>query len=129
MVFCPDCGIEHCADAKEVTAAEVRIAEINANRDIEVARLAKAETTIRTEGYIEETAIAADAQVEEAVVKAEVVGDVLDQVLEPEPEPEEVVVVADESGGGGGEEMPAAEPPEAEPAAPVSSGPSNPWWG
>lgn len=129
MVFCADCGVEHCVDAPQLTAAEVRIAEINANRDIEVARLAKGEQAIRTEGYVEETAIEAEAQVDEAVVKAEVVGEVLDQVLAPEPEPEPVVVVADESGGGGGEELPAAEPPEAEPAAASSSGPSNPWWG
>jgi hypothetical protein len=128
MVFCAECGVEHCVDAPQLTAAEVRIAEINANRDIEVARLAKAETTIRTEGYVAETEIEADAQVDEAVVKAEVVGEVLDQVLEPDPEPEPVVVVSDESGGGGGEELPSAEPPEAEPAAAVSSGPSNPWW-
>lgn len=129
MVFCADCGVEHCVDAKEVTAAEVRIAEIQANRDIEVARLAKAETTIRTEGYVEETEIQAEAQVDEAVVKAEVVGELLDEILAPEPEPEPVVVVSDESGGGGGEELPAAEPPEAEAAAAASSGPSNPWWG
>lgn len=127
-MWCPDCGVEHCVDAKEVTTAEVEIARINKERDIELAKLSKAEQVVRTEGYVAETEIQAEAQVEEAVVRAEVVGEVLDEILAPEPEPEPVVVVDDQSGGAPADEMPAGEPPEAISTPPVSSGSSNPWW-
>jgi len=125
--YCTGCGQMHGGEARE--NPEVAIARIQAERDVKVAQLSRTETTTWAEADVATAEIAAEAQVDEAVVTAEVQGEMLDQILEPEPEPEPVVVVSNEAEGGGADEMPAGEPPEAEPAEAVSSKPSNPWWG
>ncbi|MCW2903115.1 MAG: hypothetical protein JWO67_5380 [Streptosporangiaceae bacterium] len=119
--YCTGCGEIH--GAKHQTPPEVEIARIQAERDIRVAELGRTETKMAVEGQLAETEIVAEATVDEAVVKAEV----LDELMAPEPEPEPVVVVADETGGEPAEEIPDAEPPETEPASAGSKG-SNPWW-
>jgi hypothetical protein len=129
MTFCPDCGVEmhNCGQqAESVEQAEVRIAEINAKRDVEIARLSRSETAMAVEAAVEQTAIEAEAQVDSAVVE---IG-VLEELAEPaEPEPTPVTVISNENEGGeDAESAPVAEPPEAEPVS-ASRGASNPWWG
>jgi DNA polymerase III gamma/tau subunit len=109
--------------AEAVVSAEIRLAEINAKRDVEIARIQRGETKIAVEGAVVEAELETEAAVEEAVVKA----DVLDELLAPEPEPEPVVVVADETAPAAEEAAPDDAPPEME-TAPASSKASNPWW-
>ena len=94
---------------------DVQIAKINADRDIEVARIGRTETKtwaeadvaaaeVQAAAVVEATAIQAEAAVDEAVVENEV----LEEVVNPEPEP--VVVVQQDAGAGEDEE--AVTPPE-----------------
>jgi hypothetical protein len=103
MAFCPDCGTDHHAGertAADAVASEVRIAKINADRDIEVARinarltrneLETAEVIAEIEGEAEVGAAAAEAEVVATILGS---GDqepepvIIDAPPLPEPEPD-----------------------------------------
>jgi hypothetical protein len=77
MPYCPHCGneVDHAVDASpaaEAVSAEVRIAEINANRDVEVAKIQARETRaeLETAEAIAETEADADVAVAEAQSEA-----------------------------------------------------------
>lgn len=118
--YCSACGEVHGGHSGETEA--IKIAKINADRDIEVARIARSETRQELEAATEQTAIEAEAQVAEAVVEAAVLEEIVTPEpqaapeLEPETEPEVIVADAPES-----DDVPP--PPESEPAKePKSSG-------
>jgi hypothetical protein len=98
MTFCPDCGIDHHAGERDGggKSAEVRIAEINAKRDIEVARIQRGESRAETEAAIEMTEIETEGAVEVAAELA----DALAGPADPEPEtgadPAEPVVITED---------------------------------
>ena len=108
---------------------DVQIAKINAERDVEVARIGRTETRtwaeadvaaaeVQAAAMVEATAIQAEAAVDEAVVENEV----LEEVVNPEPEP--VVVVQQEAGPEEDEE--AGTPPETTHVP--AEGKSKGWW-
>lgn len=126
---CPDCGLEHEAvasvelapvDMEPVTDATVRVAEIEAERDVTLARIhAKADTEISRD---ELTARIAELEGQLAGMSATMAA------MAPAPEPEPVPVVVQE---------PEPEPVITEPVTPapplVDEAPkgkkkSNPWW-
>jgi hypothetical protein len=111
--YCSACGESH--GGRQGESDEVKVAKINADRDIEVARLARAEARQEIEAEIEQTEIIADAAVEEAVVEAAVLDDILNPEPEAAAEPEPTVV-----------EIPDAEPePETVPGpAELEEGPA-----
>lgn len=124
--FCTGTGCEALHGSGE--SPEVKIAKINADRDIKVAELSRSsdrawndasleETKIRTEAETEQTEILASAAVDEAVVENEV----LKEIVNPDPEPVQVEITEPDPGP---EEVQA--PPETEPAdeEPKSKG----WW-
>lgn len=119
--YCTGCGEIH--GGKSGTPPEVRIAEINAQRDVEVARLSRSETREVVEGELAAVELETEAQVEEAVVKAEV----LEEIAAPEPEPEPVVIVSNETDQEPADVPAEAEPPEVEGSEPAQKS-SNPWW-
>jgi hypothetical protein len=119
---CSACGEIHGGSEQE--SEQVKLAQINAKRDVEVARIQRGETKLAVEGAIEQTEIAAEAAVDEAVVE----NAILEELTAPEPEPEPVVIVSNENDGGG---MPEPEPAEELPdpgPAPEASKSGNPWW-
>jgi hypothetical protein len=122
--FCTGCGELHGGAAVKDPAVE--IARIQAERDIKVAELGRTEARIYTEAAVEQTGIEAEAAVDEAVVRA----DVLTELAEPDPEPAPVTIVSAEGGDAGADDtVPEAEPPVADDTAPAtSSSSSNPWW-
>lgn len=83
MAFCPHCGNETdlvipvAAAVAVGLADEVRIAEINAARDIELAKLARRQDADWNETRVEVAAIEADAEVAAAEATAEVVAAVI----------------------------------------------------
>lgn len=126
-MYCPTCGVDHHAEPPpaetaadelaEVTAAEVRIAEINAQRDVQLAKIGAG---------IAESETVADLAHAEGVAEGQ--ADVIETLApEPEPEPEPVVIV---DPGAGAEPEPEAEggPPEAEPVSASPPRAANPWW-
>lgn len=126
--YCAACGEIHGGTGRE--SEEVKIAKINAERDIEVARLAHsaqqteaaaevAATEVVAEAEVEQTAIEAEAQVDEAVVEAAV----LEEIVNPEP-PEQTIVV--QEGPGPEEDEEAGTPAETTPVAAESA--SKGWW-
>jgi hypothetical protein len=109
--YCTECGQDHHPEnSGGGKTAEVRIAEINARRDIEVARIQRGEVRQETEAAIEMTEIETEGQVAVAAELAEAIAEA--DAPEAEPEPEPVVVTQDV-----GEPEPPAEdlaPPEVE---------------
>ena len=97
--YCSACGEIHGGHSGETEA--IKIAKINADRDVEVARLARAEARQEIDAGVEETKIEAEAAVDAAVVEAQV----LEELATPEP-----VAVA-----GAPEPEVISEEPEAEP--------------
>lgn len=90
---CPECGLLH--DMPDHGESAVRIARINADRDIEVARLARAEARHEIDAGVEQTEIAADAAVEQTEIEAAAIVEVgMPPEPEPEPEPEPVIIAA-----------------------------------
>jgi hypothetical protein len=81
--YCAACGQIH---GGERTDAEVRIAKINADRDIEVARLQRSEYQHAVDVDAETAVAVTELQTEAGVLEAEALGDAL--------------------GGGGGDESP-----------------------
>ena len=125
--FCTGSGCEALHGGSR-ESDEVKIAKIGAERDIEVARLARSEareeiaaeveqTEIVADAAIEQTAIAAEATVDEAVVQAEV----LEEVVNPEPDPVQVEIAEPE-----GEPEAVDAPPEVESAPEETK--STGWW-
>ena len=125
--FCTGSGCEALHGGSR-ESDEVKVAKINAERDVEVARLARSEarqaieadieqTEITTDAEIVQTAIVAEATVDEAVVEAEV----LEEVVNPEPEPVQVEIAEPEA-----EAEAVAAPPETESTGEESK--SAGWW-
>ena len=120
---CSACGELHGGDRE---SDEVRIAKIQADRDIAVARMSRAdsreyneshEAIARTEAAaaVEVAEIEAIADVAESSVKA----DVLEEIVAPEPEPESAPVIVGDVPDDG-DEPPA--PPEVESSSKSSGG-------
>jgi hypothetical protein len=117
-LYCPTCGQNHHEDEESSRASkaeEVRIAEIQANRDIEVARIqAKAETkTLETVETVAELQTESDVAVAEAIAPA--IAESGQDSTEGDAAP--VVVPIDASGSPPPEmeeESEAAPPPEVE---------------
>ena len=78
---CPQCGLEHGGVLREQTPPEVRIAEINKERDIELARIGRSETKTVAE-------IEAGAMVETAELDAAAAVAVAEETGPPEAEAE-----------------------------------------
>ena len=125
--FCTGSGCEALHGGSR-ESDEVKVAKINAERDVEVARLARSEASQEIKAAIEQTeivadaetvqtAIAAEAVVDEAVVEAEV----LEEVVNPEPEPVQVEIADPE---------PEAEavPPPIETESTGEESKSTGWW-
>lgn len=87
---CPQCGLEHGGVLREQTPPEVRIAEINKERDIELARIGRSET--KTVAGIEAEAMVETAELDAAAAVA--VAEATD-APEAEAEPETIPVIVD----------------------------------
>lgn len=89
---CTECGLVHDAlVAEERESDEVRIARINADRDIAVARYAARQEADWNETRVEVAKIEAKADVETAEVQAEVIGAAIEASDIPEAEPVDYV--------------------------------------
>lgn len=122
--YCSACGEIHGGTSRE--SEELKIAKLNAERDIRIAEIQRGETKIAAEAEIAATEVVADAQVEVAEVEAEaavdeavVENEVLEEIVSP-PETDPVIVPVAADGGDDDGEAPG--PPEVEPAAPRKSG-------
>jgi uncharacterized membrane protein YqiK len=127
--FCTGVGCEALHGGHGETEA-VKIAKINRDADVEIARLQRAEVKLETEAAVEQTEAIADASVEVAEVEADaavdeavVENEVLEEIVNPEPEPAPVIVVPPEESGD--EEISA--PPQIE-GSKSETGNSNGWW-
>ena len=78
---CPQCGLEHGGVLREQTPPEVRIAEINKERDIELARIGRSE--MKAVAGIEAGAMVETAELDAAAAVA-----VAEEAGAPEAEPE-----------------------------------------
>lgn len=116
--YCSACGEVHGGSSRE--SEEVKIAKINADRDIEVAKLSRAEMREMNEAHTEQTEIEAGAAVEQTAIEAEAITEI---GVPPEAEPAVPVVEAPvvvEAPQESVDEPPA--PPETEPAPSHSRG-------
>lgn len=121
--YCSACGEVHGGHSGDSEA--VRVAKIQADRDIEVARIQRSEARQAIEAETEQTEIESEAAVEAAVAEAVTTTAVLaataeEAPSEPAPEApvaEEAPAVVEEVSDG---EPPA--PPETEKRAPAKSG-------
>ena len=120
--YCTGCGQPHGGHGGE--SDEVKIAKINRDADIEIARLARSEARQEIEAEVEQTEIIAEAAVVEAVVEAAV----LEEVLTPDPAPVPDAPVVIESAPDPEPEVEAVpEPPET--TEPPKSGKKDTgWW-
>ena len=119
--YCSACGEIHGGHSGETEA--IKIAKIEADRDIEVARLARAEARQEIEAGVEETKIEAAAAVDAAVVES--------QVIEELATPEPAAIIAPQGDPAPVTEVPEAvsepeSPPESEPVSSGSKGGG--WW-
>ena len=112
--YCAACGEIHGGSTGR-ESDELKIAKVNAERDVEIARLAHSAERREAEAVVEVAEVQAEADVAEAVVEAEaqvaeavVENEVLEEIVNPEPEP--VVVVQQDAGPQEDEE--AGTPPE-----------------
>lgn len=106
---CPDCGLTHSAAGERPESDEVKIARLNKERDVEIARLSRSEMTHMDETAIEVAEIEAGAQVDTAEAIAPAIAAAGDS--DPEPDPVPVVV----EGDGDPEPEPEPELPDVEP--------------
>lgn len=93
-MFCPECGVDHHADDREVQAAadrEVEIARIHAERDIKVAQISARDSRDWNETRVEVAAIEAEAEVESAAAEATVIATILDNDSDSGQEQEPVI--------------------------------------
>jgi hypothetical protein len=86
--FCTGTGCEALHGSPE--SEDVKIAKINADRDIRVAQLAHSDVHLETEAEVEQAEVIADAEVEQTAIQAEAI---IETGL-PDPEPEVPVVEA-----------------------------------
>lgn len=108
MHNCPECGLVHSAAGERPESDEVKIARLQAERDIEVARVAARTERDYNDTREEVAKIEADADVAQAEALAEAVADEITGDPEPPAEPLPIVL-----------EEPEAEPePEPEPDVP-----------
>ncbi len=122
---CPTCGLEHAVETAVVpdvatAAADVEIAQIEAERDIKLAKITA-------------EAIDNEQETEIARLRGELAGlrELVERVAPPppEPDPEPVPVVIAPPDPEPVDEPPAVEaPPPVETAPPRSSKKQNPWW-
>lgn len=115
MRYCPDCGTGHDCEGERPagTSDAVRIAEIERDRDIALAKLSARQDKDWNETRIEVAGIEAEAEVEAAVAEAEVVGAAIEAgVVDSEPEP--IVIDAPPPA----DDAPDDAPPEVEGSAP-----------
>lgn len=122
-MYCPHCGAETelviaAAPAAPAFADEVRIAEINAARDIELAKLARRTDADYNETRVAVAAIEAEAEVGAAEATAEVVAAAIAGPEDTEPDVAPIVVEASAQA----EETPDDEPPDVD-DAPAPSAP------
>lgn len=120
--FCTGCGQPHETSGE---SEAVRIAKINADRDIKVEQIRRSELRHEDETAIEQTEINAEATVEEAVVTAAVLEELIAPDPAPEPGPVELPVDMPEPDP---EPDTVPEPPETGSAPPESKGDGG-WWG
>lgn len=131
MAFCPGCGTDleapfAAAAATEVGSDEVRIAKINADRDVEVARINASlqRSELETAETIAE--VEAEAQVATAEAEAEVIAAVISETGgqgdEPDDPPPAPVIVDNDPPPDEPDAPPLAEPSEPEPHAKRSVG-------
>ena len=96
MHSCPDCGLAHGSAGEMPESDEVKIARLNKERDVEIARLQARQDKDWNETRVEVAEIEAGAEVDAAVATAELVGDAIEAgalEAEAEPGPDPVVVV------------------------------------
>jgi hypothetical protein len=123
MRYCPDCGTPHECDSGDMQA-RIRLAEIEANRDIEIARLGASTDRIEAAAAVEIAESEAVIDAAHAEGEAEGMETVLEAGAAPEPEPgaEPVIAVIP-----GGDSEPGTEgespPPPPETEAPESAEP------
>lgn len=128
---CAECGLthDHAGEYVPPVSDAVRIAELETHRDIEVARLGRAEERDYNETRVEVAEIEAAAEVETAAVQAEVIAEVIaaegEASIEESAEggAEPVIVEAIEP------ETPAEEPPPVIDTEPEPPAKKNVWWG
>jgi hypothetical protein len=117
MRYCEDCGNGHectAAGRESVESDEVKIARINREADVQIAKLGARTERDWNETRVEVAEIEADAAVEAAAAEAEVVGAAIEAGIAPEPEP--VIIDAPEA-------IADAEPDDAPPPAEGSAPP------
>lgn len=86
--YCTGCGEVHGGGSGD--SPDVKIAKINADRDIEVARIQRSEARQAIEAETEQTETIAAAEVEQTAIEAEAIA----EAGIPEPEPEMPVIEA-----------------------------------
>lgn len=125
MKFCPECGTGHdcTADAERATASDaVRIAEIERDKEIALAKIRLRDSREWNEAQVEMTEVQADAEVEAAAVEGEVIaaaieaGVVADETVEP------VIIDVDATADGGDADASEELPPVEGSPAPEPSG-------
>lgn len=117
--FCPSCGTPHeCASAADAAAAgAIRVAEIEAARDIELARIAARTDRVEAEAAVTIAVAETISGEAEAEGIAEGMEAVLDAGAAPEAAPAAIVQVP-EAEAEAAEETEAADVPEIEVEAP-----------
>ena len=126
--ICPDCGLEHgdaqvaVAEVEPVAEASVRIAEIEADRDVTIARLGA-----KTEREVSESDLRTQVAEMQGVL-AGLVTQLTPTQPEPEPESEPIPIVVDEPEPEPVMPEPVAAAPPIVDEAPKGRKKSNPWW-
>lgn len=129
MRYCEDCGNGHectAAGREPAESDEVKIARINREADVAIAKLGARQDRDWNETRVEVAGIEAEAEVAAAVAEAEVVGAAIEAGIEPQPEP--VIIDAPEAIA---EDAPEDAPPPAEgsePPAPKSKSAGLGFW-
>ncbi len=116
MRYCEFCGATHectVANGESVESDEVKIARINREADVAIAKLTARQDRDWNETRVEVAEIEAEAEVAAAAAEAEVIGAAIEAGIEPEPEP--VIIDAPEAIA---EDEPDDAPPEVEGSAP-----------
>ena len=89
--ICETCGLLHDMPAAPEESDEVKIARINAERDMKVAQLSARQDREWNETRVEVAEIEAEAAVETAEVQAEVIGAAIEASDLPPAEPVEII--------------------------------------
>ncbi|HUY44219.1 MAG TPA: hypothetical protein VMV92_00620 [Streptosporangiaceae bacterium] len=120
--YCSACGQAHGGGSRE--SDDLKIARLNAERDIQIARLARGEVKLEAEAAVEAAEVTAEAGIEQTAIVAETVAET-GELPEPGPEPEPAPVVVVPPAETGGDEV--AGPPEVSLPATEKKGGSG-WW-